>query len=86
MKRIKAACICQTLSFQAREGTPPSEAAELAERELSNYKRQLVRSGTRYKILEEVRQPDGSILLRIIKQYNLAPVGSYLDCPPETAE
>ncbi len=43
-----------------------------------NYKKQLERNHVQYQILSEVLQPDGSILLRIIKQYNNAPVGDYL--------
>ena len=34
---------------------------------------------TQYKIVEETAQPDGSILLKVIKQYNSSPVGQYLD-------
>jgi hypothetical protein len=34
---------------------------------------------TQYKIIEETTQPDGSVILKIIKQYNASPVGDYLD-------
>ena len=33
----------------------------------------------RYKIVEQTEQPDGSIIVKIIKQYNAAPVGDYLN-------
>lgn len=79
MKRIKAACICQTLHFQLKENTERSEALQMVQKEVAQYKNGLDRSKTRYKILEETTQPDGSILLKIIKQYNTSPVGSYLD-------
>ena len=79
MKRIKAACICQTLHFQLKENTERSEALQMVQKEVAQYKIGLDRSKTRYKILEETTQPDGSILLKIIKQYNTSPVGSYLD-------
>lgn len=36
-------------------------------------------SNPKYKILEETDQPDGSIMVKIIKQYNSSPVGNYLD-------
>ena len=32
-----------------------------------------------YKVVEEAPQPDGSILVKILKQYNSAPVGDYLN-------
>lgn len=79
MKRIKAACICQTLHFQLKENMEQSEALPLVKKEVAQYKNGLDRSMTRYKIVEETTQPDGSILLKIIKQYNSSPVGSYLD-------
>jgi hypothetical protein len=29
--------------------------------------------------MEETVQPDGSIIMKVIKQYNNSPVGNYLD-------
>ncbi len=43
------------------------------------YKESLEKSKTKYKILEETEQPDGSVIIKIKKQYSTAPVGSYLD-------
>lgn len=37
------------------------------------------RARTKYKILEETVLQDGSIRIRIIKQYNQSPVGDYLN-------
>ena len=34
---------------------------------------------TKYKIVDETEQPDGSIIVKVIKQYNSSPVGDYLD-------
>lgn len=79
MKRVKAACICQTLHFMGKDGVPGPEAAELVRQEVEHYKKTLERNRTLYKILEETAQPDGSVIIRIIKQYNAAPVGNYLD-------
>ena len=47
--------------------------------EVEQYKRGLERNRTRYKIVEETEQPDGSIMVKVIKQYNASPVGDYLD-------
>lgn len=78
MKRIKAACICQTLRFLPKDGLPQT-AAELVEEEVRLYQASLKRSGTRYRIVDKAAQPDGSVELKIIKQYNQSPVGDYLE-------
>ena len=39
----------------------------------------LERNRTRHKIVDEAEQEDGSVVIRIIKQYNRSPVGDYLD-------
>lgn len=79
MKRVKAACICQTLHFMLKEGVVHTEAVELVKNEVEHYKRGLERSHTMYKILDETVQADGSIIIKIIKQYNSSPVGDYLN-------
>lgn len=79
MKRIKAACICQTLHFQLKEELGHSYAVKKVEEEVEAYKRQLDRNHTQYKIVGEEKQPDDSIVIQIIKQYNSAPTGTYLD-------
>lgn len=78
MKRIKAACIFQTLHFQLKEDVGHDYAIRLVNEEVTHYKAQLDRNHTKYKIVEQSTQPDGSILLKIIKQYNQSPVGDYL--------
>ena len=79
MKRIKAACICQTLHFQLKEDIEHSIAARMVREEVEHYKQTLERNRTRYKIVGEAEQEDGSVVIRIIKQYNQSPVGDYLD-------
>lgn len=79
MKRVRAACICQTLHFFLKDEAERDRAAEIVRQEVEQYKRNLERNRTQYKIVEETTQPDGSILLKVIKQYNASPVGSYLD-------
>lgn len=79
MKRIKAACICQTLHFMLKEDTDHDTAVRLIAAEVEHYKQGLARSRTQYRILEEAVQPDGSVVIKIIKQYNASPVGDYLD-------
>ncbi|MBQ1432370.1 MAG: hypothetical protein IIZ09_04715 [Ruminococcus sp.] len=79
MKRIKAACICQTLHFMLKDDTEHDYAVKLVKEEVEKYKSGLEKSSTRYKILEETEQPDGSVIIKLIKQYNTSPVGTYLD-------
>ena len=55
MKRIKAACLLQTV-----------------------HKKQLERHRTRYQILGEAEQPDGSIVIHLKKQYNHYDCGEYI--------
>lgn len=79
MKRIKAACICQTLHFMLKEDVGHDYAVSLVKQEVEQYKKRLESNRTQYKILEETDQPDGSVIVKIIKQYNSSPVGNYLD-------
>lgn len=79
MKRVRAACITQTLHFLLKEDVGHDYAVKLVGEEVRKYKEQLDRSRTQYKILSEEVQADGSIVMEIKKQYNTSPVGAYLD-------
>jgi len=79
MKRVKAACITQTLHFLLKEDVGRDYAVKLVNEEVLRYKSQLNQSNTQYKILSEETQEDGSIIIEIKKQYNSSPVGKYLD-------
>ncbi len=79
MKRVKAACICQTLHFMLKEDTLEEIAIEQVKKDVEQYKNQLERNHTKYKIVEETVQEDGSVIIKIIKQYNQSPVGDYLN-------
>lgn len=79
MKRVKAACLLQTLHFQLKEDLEHTQAIQAVRNEVAHYKAQLDRSKTAYRIDEETVQPDGSILIRIRKQYNAVNPGEYLD-------
>ena len=79
MKRVKAACICQTLHFELKDGMEHSWAVRQAEQEVEQYKKRLESNSTQYRIVEQTTQPDGSIMVKVIKQYNACPVGDYLD-------
>lgn len=79
MKRVQYACLEQTLHFTLKEDLGHAEAAETVQREVELYKRKLDQSRTRYQIIEESKQPDGSYIIKIKKQYNHHDCGPYLD-------
>ena len=79
MKRIQSACLEQTIRFAAKDAATAAEAARLADSEYRQYLVQLDRGRTAYKVLEEQPQKDGSLLIRIKRQYNSYDTGTYLD-------
>ena len=72
MKRVKAACILQTLIFQQKEdcGFTREQILRANRQELSRYKDTLERTRTRYQIVSEQEQEDSSIIVHVRKQYN----------------
>lgn len=72
MKRVKAACILQTLVFAQKPdmGYSKERAQKLNEEEIEHYKATLERARTRYQILDTAPQEDGSIIVHVRKQYN----------------
>jgi hypothetical protein len=78
MKRISAACLLQTVVFQPKDDIGKDAAATLVKEEVAKYKANLERNRTNYKITEETARPDGSILIKIMRQYNSYKIGDYL--------
>lgn len=72
MKRVKAACIFQTLVFSQKPdmGYSKERMLQINHEEINHYKATLERSKTRYQIVDEAEQEDGSIILHVRKQYN----------------
>ncbi len=79
MKRITSACLEQTIHFQLKEELGRETALAQVKDELAAYKAQLDKKRVQYRIISEEIQKDGSILLKIKKQYNTYSVGNYLD-------
>ena len=82
MKRVKAACIFQTLIFSQKDdcGISIEQQLKLNRGEVEKYKILLERSHTRYQITDEKEQADGSILVKVRKQYNVkADVSEYFE-------
>lgn len=78
MKRVKAACICQTLHFMLKEDVGHDYAMQQVKEEVAQYQKSLEHKHTQHKIVEQTEQLDGSIIVKVIKQYNSSPVGDYL--------
>lgn len=72
MKRIKAGCILQTLVFSQKPemGYSREQALKINREEIERYKTSMERSRTRYIIVSEDAQEDGSIVVHVKKQYN----------------
>ena len=79
MKRIKYACLEQNIHFMLKEDLPQADAIRGVQNDISVYKAQLERSRTKYRIESEETQPDGSVIIRIKKQYNHYDCGDYLN-------
>ncbi len=82
MKRVKAACILQTLVFSQKPETEYDKAESLCanRKEVEHYINMLEQAKTRYQIDTQEEQEDGSIIVRIKKQYSdKADVSEYFD-------
>ena len=82
MKRVKAACILQTLVFAQKPemGYSKDRALRINKEEIEHYKATLERAKTRYQIMDTVEQEDGSIVVHVRKQYNdTADVSEYFE-------
>lgn len=82
MKRVKAACILQTLVFAQKPemGYSKERALKINHEEIEHYKATLERARTRYQIVDLTEQEDGSIVVHVRKQYNdKADVSEYFE-------
>lgn len=82
MKRVKSACILQTLIFVQKPemGYSKERALKINQEEIERYKANLERTRTKYQIVDTVEQNDGSIVVHVRKQYNdKADVSEYFD-------
>ena len=67
------------MCFSNHDGETTEYAKKEIVQEYEKYKAQLEKGGTKYKILSEKTNEDGSIVIEIKKQYNSSPVGEYLN-------
>ena len=79
MKRIKSACLQQTIHFMLKDDTPKNLAIRAVDDEIAQYKFQMERSNTKFQVIEEKRLEDGSVMMKIKKQYNQYNCDGYMD-------
>jgi len=72
VKRVKSACILQTLVFAQKPemGYSKEHALKINREEIEHYKATLERTRTRYQLIDTAEQADGSIIVHVRKQYN----------------
>ena len=61
-----------------KEDASHSLAAKQVQEEAAHHKGILKRNGIQHKILEKIPSEDGSIIIKIIKQYNTSSVGDHI--------
>lgn len=79
MRRIKHACLEQTIHFLLNEDLEDSIARKAVQDEFTAYKAKLDRGKVKYKITDETTLPNGSLMVKIKRQYNSYDCGDYLD-------
>lgn len=79
MKRIQSACLEQTIHFTCTDSVSPDLAEGAVRHEVEQYKAGLDRRNVKYKIIDESVQADGSMIVKLKRQYNFYHCGSYLD-------
>lgn len=72
MKRVKAACILQTLVFSQKEdsGLSREQMLNVNRMELKRYIQSLERTHTRYQLVSQEELENGAIVVHVRKQYN----------------
>lgn len=79
MKRILFACVEQTIHFRLSEDLDRESAVKAVQEEVEKFKAGLEKKRRKFKIIEEVKQPDESIIVKLKKQYNNYECGDYLN-------
>lgn len=76
MKRIHSQCILQTLHFVLDPNVSNEEAIERVKNEVASYK---VQMDGKIQIVNEINNPDGTVILSIKKAVSGYSVGNYFD-------
>lgn len=75
MKRVKSACLYQTLVFLLDPNVSKEEALKKVEYEVSNYKTNV--DGSNIQILNETKNSDGSVEISVRKKVSGYSIGNY---------
>jgi len=78
MKRIQSACLLQTIHFILKEDIDRALAVEEVRAECEAYKASLERKHIPHCVESEETLDDGSIIVRVRRQYNSYDTGDYL--------
>lgn len=78
MKRVKYACLSQTIHFTLSEKVPHQEAVALALKERQNCLEEMERRGVAHQVDRSYQLEDGTPVLEVRKQYNNYSAGDYL--------
>lgn len=79
MKRIKFACLSQTVHFERNEKLGQEGATRMALLERDRYLKRLEETGTAYRIDQQYQLEDGTPVLVLRRQYNSYAPGDYLN-------
>lgn len=72
MRRILSACLLQTMRFDTSNDANP-------EQEYDMYCQKLDRNKTQYVVEDKQQEADGSLVVKIRKQYNAYKTTGYMD-------
>lgn len=76
MKRVSSSCLLQTLSFVLDPNVSKEEAIEKVKYEVEHYKQEY---SNNIKIISEVTNSDGSVILSIKKKVSGYDIGRYFE-------
>lgn len=72
MKRITSACLEQTIRFDTYNDANPKE-------DLKKFLELLDRKRTKYQVVDQTEEADGTVILKLKKQYNAYKTDGYID-------
>lgn len=72
MKRITSACLEQTIRFDTYNDANPKD-------DLKRFLELMDRRKTKYQIVDQTENSDGSVVIKLKKQYNAYKTDGYID-------
>ena len=78
MKRVKSACLYQTLQFSPKDPMSYDETLQAMTQEVEHYEHSLKKTRRKYTILRRETLKEGSIVIEVKKEVSGYDAGSYL--------